>query len=73
MKEYEIIEATVPDGIRERIPVFSGQPVDTWPGGMSARLLRPGLDVIGEGLGQMIDDMAWSEQISSSLPTADWG
>jgi len=75
VKEYEIVEVTVPDGeLRERIPVFAGQPaVDTWPGGMSARLLQPGMDIIGENLGAMVDEIGWAEQISLSLPTADWG
>ena len=77
--DYEIVEVVVVEGnmgegIRERIPVFSGNlPLDTWPGGMAGRLLPPGLDALGQQLGELIDASGWIEQIETQLPAVDQG
>lgn len=66
---YRIVEVIAGDQ-RERIPVFSGNdPEETWPGGLSARLLPAGLDRIGSELGAVIDDIGWADQISALLPS----
>ena len=74
-KDYEIVEVLVPEGeLRERIPVFSGNlPMDTWPGGMSGRILPAGLDALGRQLGELIDASGWIEQIEAQLPSVDEG
>ncbi len=55
---------------RIRVPVFSGHdPADTWPDGVTGRLLPAGLDALGAGLGGMIDDTGWSSMISDVMPT----
>jgi len=77
-KEYEIVEVEVPDGaLRERVPVFAGNPpMDTWPGGMAGRVLPSGLDALGKQLGGMIDSTGWLETMGSQLPEIDngtWG
>ncbi len=55
---------------RIRLPVFQGHnPADTWPGGMSARLLPSGLDKLGVQVGAMVDGLGWKEQISAALPS----
>jgi len=54
---------------RERIPVFSGQdPMETWPGAMTARLTPDGLLRLGETLGAVIDDTGWDELLLAALP-----
>ena len=71
---YRIVEVVAAE-FRERIPVFSGNdPEDTWPGGLSARLLPRGLDRIGAEVGALIDNTGWSTTISSQLPgvSGDW-
>ena len=72
---YEIVDVQLPQAdIRERVPVFSGShPSDTWPGGMAARLLPEGLDMLGQQLGALVDETGWSDQISSQLPETDSG
>lgn len=64
------VEASFADQYqRVRVPVFSGNPpMDTWPGGATGRLLPRGLEKLGEGVGQMIDDMGWADQIAAALP-----
>ena len=74
VRAYHIVDVTVQDAdIEERIPVFTGlDPKDTWPGGMSARLLPNGLDVLGAAIGSQIDASGWASQISAQLPDVDW-
>jgi hypothetical protein len=76
VKEYEIVEVMV-GTTRERIPVFAGNsPMETWPGGMAARVLPNGLDALGKQLGSMIDSTGWFETIADQLPEIDngsWG
>lgn len=68
---YEIIEVLAVDQ-RVRVPVFSGHdPQDTWPGGISARLLPAGLDRLGEELGALIDATGWADALASSLPALE--
>ena len=64
-------EATLNEGYaRDRVPVFSGQnPLDTWPGGMTARLTPAGYEVVGERLGLTLDAMGWDEMLLANLPT----
>jgi hypothetical protein len=60
---------------RVRIPVFRGyNPMDTWPGMLTARLTERGLNAIGGQVGEMIDSLGWEESITSALPTieTDW-
>ncbi|MBM76567.1 MAG: hypothetical protein CMK59_14260 [Proteobacteria bacterium] len=73
--DYEIIDFELVEGdLTERIPVFRGvDPVDSWPGGITARLLPLGMDVLGAQLGAALDDTGWTEQISAQLPETDWG
>jgi hypothetical protein len=55
---------------RQRVPVFSGHdPAETWPDGVSARLLPAGLDALGVQLGALIDETGWAESISAAMPT----
>jgi hypothetical protein len=64
------VEASV-DGrnLRERVPVFRGHdPMETWPGGITGRLLPSGLVKLGEALGIIIDDLGWQDQINAVLP-----
>lgn len=57
---------------RERVPVFSGHdPRETWPGGMTGRLLPAGLTKLGENLGAAIDASGWAEQIAAALPSVE--
>ena len=74
-RAYRIVDVSLPEGeLEERIPVFTGKdPTETWPGGMSARLLPNGLNVLGASLGQMIDESGWSDSVSTQLPDVDWG
>lgn len=66
---YRIVEV-IAGAQRERIPVFSGNdPAETWPGGISARLLPEGLNRIGTELGGLIDSTGWADLISDSLPS----
>lgn len=66
---YRVVDITAGDQ-RERIPVFSGNdPEDTWPDGISARLLPAGLTRIGEDLGAVIDSSGWSTLIGDTLPS----
>ena len=73
-RAYRIVDVSVLDSdLEERVPVFTGQdPKETWPGGMSARLLPNGLDVLGAAIGQQIDESGWADQISAELPETDW-
>lgn len=60
---------------RVRIPVFSGNnPMDTWPGMLTARLTERGLNAIGGQVGGLIDSMGWEDGITAALPTieTDW-
>jgi hypothetical protein len=70
---YRIVDIEAWHGdqyLRRRIPVFSGHdPADTWPDGVTGRLLPAGLDVLGAQLGGMIDATGWSDTISSVMPT----
>lgn len=66
---YRIVEVIAGEQ-RERVPVFSGHdPEETWPGGLSARLLPEGLDRIGSELGGVIDSTGWADLITDSLPS----
>ncbi|MFT4978318.1 MAG: hypothetical protein ACI8S6_004226 [Myxococcota bacterium] len=66
---YRIVEVLAGDQ-RERVPVFSGHdPEDTWPGGISARLLPAGLTRIGTELGGVIDSTGWADLLGDSLPS----
>lgn len=54
----------------ERIPVFSGQdPAETWPGGLTGRLLPQGMAELGEVLGAFVDDLGWADQLGGVLPS----
>ena len=70
---YRIVDIEAWHGdqyLRERIPVFSGHdPADTWPDGVTGRLLPAGLDVLGGQLGGVIDETGWSDSISGVMPT----
>lgn len=74
-RAYRIVDVSLPAGEKEeRIPVFTGQdPAQTWPGGMSARLLPNGLDVLGSTLGGLIDESGWADTITAQLPEVDLG
>ena len=73
--DYEIVDFELLEGeLSERIPVYRGEdPISTWPGGLTARLLPLGMDVLGRQLGAALDETGWSEQISTQLPSTDWG
>mgnify|MGYP001472803199 CR=1 FL=1 len=59
---------------RIRVPVFSGNdPVETWPEGMTGRLLPQGLTVLGEQLGATIDATGWASLLDAVLPEVDTG
>ncbi|MBT3220733.1 MAG: hypothetical protein HN348_16725 [Proteobacteria bacterium] len=59
---------------RRRVPVFDRHdPMETWPGGLTARLTPDGLEKLGEGFGVMIDDLAWSQGLGDILPDIDTG
>ncbi len=70
---YRIVDVEAWHGdqyLRQRVPVFSGHdPADTWPDGVSGRLLPAGLDVLGAQLGGVIDETGWSDSISGIMPT----
>ncbi len=70
---YRIIDVEASYGdqwLRERVPVFQGHdPADTWPDGVTGRLLPEGLAVLGEQLGGMIDETGWADSLSASLPS----
>lgn len=74
---YRILDATAElRGVsdRARLPVFRGQaPADTWPASSTVRLTPAGLDAIGAGMGGLIDQTGWSEQLGSALPAFDLG
>lgn len=74
-RAYRIVDVALPAGeLSERVPVFTGQdPTQTWPGGMSARLLPEGLTILGASVGAMIDESGWADTISAQLPEVDWG
>lgn len=56
--------------LAERIPVFSGlDPLLTWPGGMTGRLLPAGMTKLGEVIGAMVDDLGWADTINGALPS----
>ncbi|MDP6932348.1 MAG: hypothetical protein QGG40_05500 [Myxococcota bacterium] len=58
--------------LRERVPVFAGNdPQETWPGGVTARLLPAGLERMGEDLGSLVDDIGWADMLSESMPAID--
>lgn len=69
---YRIVDVTASlDGqsAEEHLPVFRGNdPIDTWPGGITGRLLPAGLTKLGEAVGQVIDDLGWADQINAALP-----
>ena len=73
--DYEIVDFELLEGeLSERIPVYRGEdPISTWPGGLTARLLPLGMDVLGRQLGAALDETGWSEQISTQMPSTDWG
>ncbi|MEC7986634.1 MAG: hypothetical protein VX278_15815 [Myxococcota bacterium] len=72
-RSYRVVDVELREGeLKERVPVFAGKdPKETWPGGLSARLLPEGLRILGESLGGLIDESGWSDSISSQLPVAD--
>ena len=74
-RAYRIVDVALPVAeLDERIPVFTGQdPALTWPGGMSARLLPNGLDVLGATLGGLIDESGWADTITAQLPDVNLG
>ena len=74
-KDYEIVEVALPEeDLRVRVPVFAGNlPTDTWPGGLSARVLPSGLDALGKQLGELIDASGWVSSIETQLPVIDQG
>jgi hypothetical protein len=56
---------------RNRVPVFRGQdPIDSWPGGLTARVTPQGLTKLGEQLGTFIDDTGWAEGLAGIVPGA---
>ena len=60
---------------RVRVPVFDGHdPLDTWPGGVTARVTPDGLTHLGEGLGGLVDELGWDEMLLAALPAVetDW-
>ncbi|MEC7946113.1 MAG: hypothetical protein VX265_01015 [Myxococcota bacterium] len=64
------VEASL-DGqqVAERVPVFRGNdPLQTWPGGVTGRLLPAGLTKLGEAVGSVIDGLGWADQINAVLP-----
>jgi hypothetical protein len=69
---YRIVDVDARLDVQEdgaRIPVFSGlDPLLTWPGGITGRLLPSGMTKLGEALGATIDETGWSDSISSALP-----
>ena len=59
---------------RARLPVFRGlAPMDTWPESAILQLTPSGLDAIGRGMGGLIDQTGWDEQLASALPSFDLG
>ena len=69
---YRIVDVDARLDVQEegaRIPVFSGlDPLLTWPGGITGRLLPAGMTKLGEALGATIDETGWADSISSALP-----
>ncbi len=65
------VEARLDAQLEEaRLPVFRGNdPLLTWPGGATARLLPPGLEKLGEVVGAAIDEIGWADQLSAALPS----
>ena len=58
--------------LRRRIPVFSGQPpAETFPGEAPARVTNDGLARVGAGLGAVIDETGWADQLLQALPPLD--
>ena len=64
------VEASLDGQVAEaRVPVFRGHdPVETWPGGITARLLPAGLTKLGEAVGLLIDGLGWADQVNAVLP-----
>jgi hypothetical protein len=69
---YRIVDVTASlDGqfAEEHVPVFRGNdPIETWPGGITGRLLPAGLTKLGEAVGLLIDGLGWADQINAVLP-----
>lgn len=69
---YRIVDISATlDGQRleERLPVFRGNdPLLTWPGAITGRLLPAGLDKLGEALGALVDGIGWADSINGVLP-----
>lgn len=70
---YRIVDVEGASGAtyeRVRVPVFAGRdPLETWPGGITARVTETGLARVGEGLGGVIDSMGWSDLVLAALPS----
>ncbi|MCO4745291.1 MAG: hypothetical protein KC912_10930 [Proteobacteria bacterium] len=57
---------------RVRVPVFDRHdPMDTFPGGLSARVTDAGLATVGDGLGPMIDGLGWQDMLLGIVPPID--
>ncbi len=58
-----------------RLPVFSGHdPLETWPGAATGRLLPAGLAGLGDQVASLIDASGWDAGIEAALPSysSDW-
>ncbi len=54
--------------LRERIPIFSGtDPLESWPGGIGARITPRLFEPIAESLATQIDETEWAEQLLGLL------
>jgi hypothetical protein len=73
-RNIDVVASLGGQSLRERIPVFRGNdPLSSWPGGVSVRVLQPGLDAMGTRMGATIDALGWAEQIGAALPAVDLG
>jgi hypothetical protein len=74
---YRIVDVEADYGgqhLRERVPVFSGHdPIDTWPEGITGRILPAGLDALGTQLGAVLDQTGWVDSITAAMPAYDGG
>lgn len=60
--------------VREHIPVFAGaDPMDSWPGAMTARITPDGFMRMGQALGAAIDATNWDQQLIGAIPSIDTG
>ena len=73
-RNIDVVAVLGDQRVREHVPVFSGlDPLETWPGGLTARVLQPGLDALGARVGAVIDTTGWDAALAAALPEVDLG